>query len=479
MANILFIEPDYRSKFPPLGLLKLATYHKSKGDDLMLFRGTNPVIRTKVWDRIYVSTLFTWELPRAVNTVKYYSKSVSNPKDIFVGGVAATLYPQYLADNLPDNTLIIGQLDKPDKLEPGAPPIAELLPDYNLLKEIDYNYFPNDAYFARITKGCIRSCKFCAVPILETEFGYLNTVASQVVRVKEQFGEKQHLVVMDNNILGIEDIDKHLDIIASIGFEKGAIRNGRKRYVDFNQGLDARLIAENPILAKQLSKICLSPVRLAFDFYSRLMRKAYTSAIEVLVENGFREFTNYLLFNFNDNPSDLWERFMINYELNERLGITITGFPMRFIPMDDVKRNHVSKFWKWRYLRGMQCVLLATHGMVSPKPDFVQHAFGSSFDEFIEILSMPDRYIIFRKDYADNEALDWKGEYRKLSESERNEFMDILGFLNNNRNRASLIPTYSDKYRSLLHYYYPDGRTAPQTPRRDILAQQGVSVGYD
>ena len=54
---------------------------------------------------------------------------------------------------------------------------------------------------------------------------------------------------------------------------------------------------------------------------------------------------------------------------------------MRFIPMEDVNRRHVGKGWKWRYFRGIQCVL-ATRGFVSPNPDFTQEAFGESFENF-------------------------------------------------------------------------------------------------
>jgi hypothetical protein len=67
---------------------------------------------------------------------------------------------------------------------------------------------------------------------------------------------------------------------------------------------------------------------------------------------------------------------------------------MRFIPMDDVSRRHVARGWKWRYLRGVQCILLATRGLVSTSPAFIARAFGETFDEFQEIVSMPDRYII-------------------------------------------------------------------------------------
>jgi hypothetical protein len=166
--------------------------------------------------------------------------------------------------------------------------------------------------------------------------------------------------------------------------------------------------------------------------------------------------------------------------LNKELGVRVTGFPMRFIPMDDVSRRHVAPGWKWRYLRGIQCVLLATRGLVSPNPDFIRHAFGDSFEDFLEILSMPDRYIVYREHYANDGAADWKREFGRLSGNEKEELLNILQDLNSNpRERPEKLSKLKYPFRSIVEHYYPGGRTAPKTPAEEELAQQGVSVGYD
>ena len=39
MRNVLLIEPNYKTKFPPIGLMKLATYFKSLGDNVVFYKG--------------------------------------------------------------------------------------------------------------------------------------------------------------------------------------------------------------------------------------------------------------------------------------------------------------------------------------------------------------------------------------------------------------------------------------------------------
>jgi hypothetical protein len=475
--KVLLVEPSYRSKFPPLGLMRLSTFHRGRGDRVAFVRGQHEWARCRHWDRIYVSSLFTWELLRTADTIDFYLNSVKRTADIFVGGVGVTLLPEYIHQRS-GCTIVEGPLDIPGRFGPGTPAIADLVPDYGLLKRVDYDYYPRDAFFVRLTKGCIRSCKFCAVPLLEKEFGAMSPFRKQISDARQHHGEKQHLVVMDNNILGVAGIESIISEIRDAGFVAGAKRKNRQRTVDFNQGLDARLIAEKPELAKLLATICVSPIRLAFDFIG--IRDAYVRAIRLLADQGVNEFTNYMLFNFNDRPRDLFDRVWVNGQLNRELGIRITGFPMRFIPMDDVSRRHVAAGWKWRYLRGVQCILLATRGLVSTSPDFIARAFGETFDEFQEILAMPDRYIIYRKHYERDGARDWKRMYRRLSADRKAELLQRLEELNGApRQRPQLIGRLDRPLRRIMQHYYPYGHTAPRTPEDETLAQQGVSVGYD
>jgi hypothetical protein len=456
MANILLIEPDYRSKFPPLGLLRLSAYHRQKGDLVTFARGKVPALRDLRWHRIYISSLFTYELPRTVSTAKYYLGSVDSPKDLVVGGIGATLMPQYLRDRLPCS-IVPGVLDRPGLLGPGTPAIDRFQPDYGLIQGSDL-YNPSDAYFVRVTKGCIRKCKFCAVPILEPRFEFFKPLRVQVREVIKRYGERQDLIVLDNNILASGNFAEVIADIRDVGFGAGARRLGRRRIVDFNQGLDARLISRDN--AHLLGTVCINPVRLALDYDG--MKEPYSRAVRRLSHEGMRTFTTYVMFNYMDTPRSFYERLRLNVDLSENLGIRITGFPMKYAPIDDVTRRFIGPHWHWRYLRGIQCVLLATHGVVSPSMKFFNASFGESYEDFIEILCMPDRYIIDRERHRRTGASHWRRLFRKLSATQREEFLTVLGELHFAFNRKARLARITN-FRSLLEHYYPDGN-CPITP---------------
>lgn len=429
--------------------MRISTYHKSIGDTVTFARGKVAHLKESSWHRIYISSLFTWELPRTVATAQYYLASLAKPTDMFVGGIAATLMPEYIRERVPCE-VIAGPLDKPDQLGPGSPAIAQLVPDYTLIEDADYSYKPEDTYFCRITTGCIRRCRFCAVPRLEPNFAYCQSLGEQVKAVKNKFGEKRHLVLLDNNVLALDNLKQVISDIRDQDFGAGATINGRQRSVDFNQGIDARLITKD--VAKLLSQIALSPVRLAFDTSS--VEKHYRKAIKYLAGKGFSEFTNYLMFNYNDTPEDFYRRMMVNIELSQKMEVRVTGFPMRYVPIHDVDRHHISSHWRWRYLRGIQCVLSATHGMVSPNPEFFATAFGETYEDFIRILSMPDRYIIYRNSNKDVGAAEWRKLYDKLSSSDKEELLALLAVLNKSKSRRAEIES-SGKFRAILEHYYP------------------------
>jgi len=138
--------------------------------------------------------------------------------------------------------------------------LSTMLPDAVEHTMPDYSLYGIDYSMGFVTRGCPRKCAHCFVPDKEGEIRANADVA--------EFLAHKELVLMDNNILahphGIEQIDK----IAKLGIA-----------VDFNQGLDARLIDD--AMARLLSRLkWLAPLRLACD--SPAMIEPVREAIECL-----------------------------------------------------------------------------------------------------------------------------------------------------------------------------------------------------
>src|ERR1700694_2864835 len=96
MANkkILLIEPGYKNKYPPLGLMKIAQYHgpRGKGDYVRFMKGEDRSVLASAWDRIYVTTLFSFEYARIGRSIDFALEVANGHADrVFVGGIAASL----------------------------------------------------------------------------------------------------------------------------------------------------------------------------------------------------------------------------------------------------------------------------------------------------------------------------------------------------------------------------------------------------
>jgi hypothetical protein len=75
----------------------------------------------------------------------------------------------------------------------------------------------------------------------------------------------------------------------------------------------------------------------------------------------------------------------------------VTSFPMRYIPLDTKDRKHISPNWTKTQLRGIQCILHATHGVVGPRRPFFEKAFGKDAGEFKYIIEQPEELIFHRE----------------------------------------------------------------------------------
>ncbi|HUW46697.1 MAG TPA: radical SAM protein [Dehalococcoidia bacterium] len=510
MEEILLVEPDYKNKFPPLGLMKIATYHRNKGDTVEFYKGQAPYTQIISKDRVYITTLFTFHYDITVKCISHYAKYLKRDS-IFIGGIAATLMASDFKRDTGINNIIERQLFSSRALGYEDNINIDSLPlDYDILDDISYRYPAGDNYFVHTTRGCPRGCEFCAVRVLEPKFETTNNIIDQVRRVDEIYGKKRNLFVMDNNVLCSPKLREIIEDIRSLGFtgeanyiwpnqfkqmlekikrrkkfgvdyskqlfetvdlletfanrlkryprvhgeldevinliktsdnidgelethseflsaivEKYRPRTKMIRYVDFNQGIDARLINKRSM--KILSTIPIRPFRLACDSIEDINR--FNRATKLAIENNVRHFSNYILYNWKDRPEDLWIRLNNAVSLYSENGTNIDGFsfPMKYAPIKEKDRRHIGEFWNRKYLSAVNVIINVTNGVVAKEKDFFFEAFGSNIEEFFEILGMPDEFIRFRHFFRDNGLIDyWKTLFHSLSEEEKMRLIDVL-----------------------------------------------------
>lgn len=606
--RVLLLEPNYKNKYPPQNLMKLATYFRCMcKDDVRFFKGdlrnfaaqllleefffgkvdsqnlfapekndaaqkfgkhekallefmlTGKNVFIEVlrgedyyyedvlrrlhvrfnledypkFDIICVNSLFTFFFVETVNTINFAKKFLTEGGKIYIGGVAATLIPQYFEEATGIKPHI-GLLDKPDALDKQDDVIIDTLPpDYSILNEVDYQYPSADAYITYTTRGCIRNCSFCAVSKLEPEFKDHVKIFEQIKYTDEHFGARRYLLLMDNNVLASKKFDDIIDEIKACGFGKNAYykppeeykiafknlragfndrayikkiirlydelekklpeeltgefysrreekfllraasatkekifefdeyvrplfakylkRNRLYRYVDFNQGLDARLLDDYKMA--RLAELNLRPMRIAFDHIEQ--REIYERAIRLAVKYGISDLSNYLLYNFLDKPEDLYCRLRINIELSAELGVPIYSFPMRYCPIDDPKyfnnRNYVGRHWNRKFIRAIQSIINVTMGKVGCGREFFEKAFGRNLDEFYDLLYMPETFIIYRFKYEDNLTAAWRKKFQELTDDEQAEAKKIIEA--NNFSEEEIAQVASENIRELLKFY--------------------------
>lgn len=136
------------------------------------------------------------------------------------------------------------------------PDIERTQPDYTLYKGMSYA-------LGFTTRGCIRKCPFCVVPIKEGGLRYIQPIEN-IYRP-----EYDAIKLLDNNILADMDNFKHV--------AKFCIDHNLK--LDISQGLDARLLTEESArLLKQI--VPLKTFTFAFD--SLAYRPAVERAVKLM-----------------------------------------------------------------------------------------------------------------------------------------------------------------------------------------------------
>lgn len=369
--KILLVEPAYNSPYPPLGLLKISTWHRRKGDKVQLIKDTmhNPTLDLfekkekcyrkfdEHYDIIYITSLFTYQAKFVIDSITYYKNRFPKAK-IKVGGIMATLIPDVIKEKTgisPHEGLLRGAENCP--------------PDYSWYSNLPYS-------ISFMSRGCPRKCSFCAVKKHEPKF-----------KPKENWPEdidvtKKHIIFWDNNWLASKNFEK--DFKRLIKFQKKAGINK----IDFNQGLDCRLVNEEK--AKLLSQLKIKPLRLAFDNCSE--DGHIQQAIQLAKKYGFWDIRVYVLYNSEDN-NDTPEYFF--YRINEMNKLGALSYPMRYRPINSTQNHYISPKWDKKLLRALKLSLMFyySQGMIRKNSEAFKNIYGKNEKEFISKLKA-----IYKKD---------------------------------------------------------------------------------
>lgn len=202
--------------FPNLPLMKLSAWYKSRGDSVEWY---SPLLSDHK-DRVYMSKVFS-----ASDDFAYYIDA----DEIIKGGTGYAI------------TLDNG-VERYDctKDKPLPQEIEHIMPDYSLYR--------TDTAYGFLSRGCPRGCAFCHVKAKEGCRSY------KVADLGEFWNGQKEICLCDPNILACPDWRDLLDQLAKSGAS-----------VDFNQGLDIRLMTEEK--AKALAKVRTKRIHFACDRY--------------------------------------------------------------------------------------------------------------------------------------------------------------------------------------------------------------------
>ena len=346
LKQFILVEPNANTPYPPLGLMKIASFLKWRYKGCRVFNVVGNEVPHGVSQphAIYITSLFTWNLKKVVESVQFYADRFPRAK-IYVGGIAASLLPDYIR-NQTGISPHIGVMDEAETFPP------------------DYSMSFKRTIKASITfasRGCPRQCRFCSVKVHEPEFIVRNDWGKDVY---EKF---PRIIFWDNNWLASPNFSVDCDKIRRIG-----------KIVDFNQGLDARFYDKS--VANHLGDLKINPIRFAFDDVNS--ERYVLRAIKLAKEHSKAEIRVYVLYNFTDTPEDFYYRISL---LNKN---RVLAFPMEYRKPIPSQTKFPGLHWNTAILRALKLSLIFYYrkGMITESPKSFYSIYGKTPKEFVSKL---------------------------------------------------------------------------------------------
>lgn len=203
--------------FPNLPLMKLSAWHKKQGDYVEWYQ---PLFSGHM-DRVYMSKVFSF-----TPGYEYFVDA----DEIVKGGSG------YCIELVDGKEVYHAERDRQLPYD-----VEHIYPDYSLYPDLTRN-----TAFGFLTRGCPRGCGFCHVATKEGGRSH------KVSDLSEFWRGQKNIMLCDPNILACPD---HMDLLQQLIDSKAK--------VNFNQGLDIRLVNDRNI--ELLKRIRLDGIHFAFD----------------------------------------------------------------------------------------------------------------------------------------------------------------------------------------------------------------------
>lgn len=216
MRKIGLIDVDGHN-YPNLPLMKLSAWHKKQGDSVEWY---SPLLSPHM-DTVYMSKVFSFTQDYQYNI---------NSSEVVKGGTGYAISTIDGVECFDENK----DKDLPAEIE-------HTMPDYSL-------YGVHDSAYGFLTRVCPRGCKFCHVKNKE------GLKSRKVADLDEFWSGQKNIVLCDPNILACGEWEELLTQLED-----------SKAWVDFNQGLDIRMMTDEK--AKALARIKTKELHFAWDRY--------------------------------------------------------------------------------------------------------------------------------------------------------------------------------------------------------------------
>ena len=273
---VLLVQPSFpiptksrnHYSFLPIGLLKIASYLRSKNIEVKLVNGGGQLdlYDSHRPDLICITSLFTyWSkyVKESVNICRMLYQGVP----IIIGGVYASLMPHHCNEWIAPDGIITGVLHEVEYFEPA----------YDLV-DVDFQII-------HTTRGCIRNCNFCGVYQVEPLWSYKKSIKDEIIYKK--------VIFYDNNILANPYIENILN-------ELILLKKQRKiNYLESQSGFDGRLLLDKPYLAKMLYEAGFKNPKIAWD-HSLSDKNTIKQQINLLTNGGYKnkQIGIFMIYNF-------------------------------------------------------------------------------------------------------------------------------------------------------------------------------------